>query len=85
MEAVIGWPIFPELADGAVQVEKQISKIQDRLEAAHRIARHHLKVNSEYQKRHYDIKAKKRSLFLGQALRIADPKRKKGVWTESVP
>ena len=49
MEAVIGRPFSPEQADGAVQVEEHISKIQDRLETNHRIARQHLKVNSEYQ------------------------------------
>ena len=85
MEAVIGRPFSPEQADGAVQVEEHISKIQDRLETAHRIARRHLKVNSEYQKRHYDIKAKKRSLFPGQAVWLADPTRKKGVCTKLSP
>ena len=85
MEAVIGRPFSPEQADGAVQVEEHISKIQGRLETAHRIARQHLKVNSEYQKRHYDIKAKKRSLFPGQAGWLADPTRKKGVCTKLSP
>ena len=64
MEAVIGLPISPKQADGAVQVKEHVSKIQDRLETAHRIAHQHLNVNSEYQKRHYGIKAKKKTIVI---------------------
>ena len=85
LEAEIGRPISPKQADGAVQVKEHVSKIQDRLETAHRIAHQHLNVNSEYQKRHYGIKAKKRSLFIGQVVWIADPTRKKRVCTQLSP
>jgi hypothetical protein len=33
---------------------------------SHILARKHLKQNSEYQKRHYDLKAVKRTLQVGQ-------------------
>jgi hypothetical protein len=42
-------------------------------------ARKHLKQNSEYQKRHYDLKAVKRTLLVGKSVWLYDASKKVGV------
>jgi hypothetical protein len=46
---------------------------------SHILARKHLKQNSEYQKRHYDLKAVKRTLQVGQPVWLYDASKKVGV------
>ena len=46
---------------------------------SHILTRKHLKQNSEYQKRHYDLKAVKRTLQVGQPVWLYDASKKVGV------
>ena len=82
LEAVIGKPQQTGSTDEQCEVDEYISQLQNRLARAHEIARKHLKVNADYQKRHYDLRAKKRSLHQGQAVWLSDPHRKAGVCTK---
>lgn len=82
LEAVIGRPRSTSPGDEPCDTDLYISELQNRLETAHEIARKHLKINTDYQKRHYDLRAKKRSLNPGQAVWLADPHRKVGVCTK---
>lgn len=82
LEAVIDRPRSTSPGDEPCDTDLYISELQNRLETAHEIARKHLKINTDYQKRHYDLRAKKRSLNPGQAVWLADPHRKVGVCTK---
>ena len=46
---------------------------------ANTLARKRLKQNSDYQKRHYDLKAVKREFRIGQAVWLYDASKKVGV------
>ena len=81
-EAVIGKPQQTDDLPEQCDIDVYISQLQNRLSRAHDIARKHLKVNANYQKRHYDLRAKKRSFQSGQAVWLSDPHRKVGVCTK---
>ena len=82
LEAVIGKPQPSEDMHEPREVDRYISQLQNRLTRAHEIAHKHLKVNTNYQKRHYDLRAKKRCLQPGQAVWLSDPHHKVGVCTK---
>ncbi|KAJ8306452.1 hypothetical protein KUTeg_016997 [Tegillarca granosa] len=54
-------------------------KGKQKMKLAHSTARKQLKSNSDYQKRHYDLKAKKRAFKPGDAVWLYDNTRKVGV------
>ena len=75
-QAVIATPkLNKENQDGNLYVEN----LKKRLLTAHEEARKNLKTSNVYQKRQYDLKAKKRSLESGQAVWVYEPTRKVGV------
>lgn len=75
LEAVIPQPDQKE-PDGPPVIEEYIVKLQDKLIKAHETARKNLKKNSDYQKRHYDLKATKRKFEVGQAVWLYDSSKK---------
>ena len=82
LEAVFGRPVLTDDTDDQCEVDEYKIELQNHLETAHAIARRHLQTTSEYQKRHYDIRAKKQAFCPGQAVWLADPSRKAGVCTK---
>lgn len=78
LEAVIPRPEKSDDQD-APTIEEYIETLQDNLGKSHTLARTHLKRNVEYQKRHYDLKAKKREFKIGQPVWLYDASRKVGV------
>ena len=62
-----------------IEVNEFVESLKERLQTAHETARKNLKKSNIYQKRHYDLKAKKRSLQAGQAVWVYEPTRKIGV------
>lgn len=60
-------------------LEDYVADLQHRIKLAHELARKNLKKNTQYQKKHYDVKSKKRILEVGQPVWIHDPTRKIGV------
>ncbi|VDI33836.1 Hypothetical predicted protein [Mytilus galloprovincialis] len=61
------------------EVNEYVEILQKRFQSAHEEARKSLKKSNSYQKRHYDLRAKKRSLHDGQAVWVYEPTRKVGV------
>ncbi|CAG2204118.1 unnamed protein product [Mytilus edulis] len=78
MEAVIPRPDGPNESTSP-ETDKYVNELQDAMSKSHVLARKHLKQNSEYQKRHYDLKAVKRELQVGQAVWLYDASKKKGI------
>jgi hypothetical protein len=76
VEAFIG---SPNSSIEARDPESYCSQLQTVLVSCHTIARKSLRKNTAYQKRHYDIKAKKRSFSVGQAVWLYNPIRRIGV------
>ena len=76
MEAVIP---RPESDEQAPEIEEYIQNLQERMTKDHTLARKNLKQNSDYQKRHYDLKAVKREFRIGQAVWLYDASKKVGV------
>ncbi|CAG2237012.1 unnamed protein product [Mytilus edulis] len=66
MEAVIPRPDGPNESTSP-ETDKYVNELQDAMSKSHVLARKHLKQNSEYQKRHYDLKAVKRELQTGES------------------
>jgi hypothetical protein len=64
MEAVIPRPM-ETCESGTPGIDDYVINLQERMNKSHILARKHLKQNSEYQKRHYDLKAIKRTLQVG--------------------
>lgn len=58
--------------------ENYVSNLKKKLEENYTIARKSLKKAAVYQKRHYDLKSRKNSFNVGQAVWIYDPSRKIG-------
>ncbi|CAC5379299.1 unnamed protein product [Mytilus coruscus] len=78
VEAVIPRPHGPDEST-TPETDKYINELQDAISKSHVLARKHLKQNSEYQKRHYDFKAVKRELQIGQAVWFYDASKRKGI------
>ncbi|CAC5369855.1 unnamed protein product [Mytilus coruscus] len=78
MEAVIPRPDGPDEST-TPETDKYINELQDAMSKSHVLARKHLRQNSEYQKRHYDLKAVKRELQIGQAVWLYDASKRKGI------
>lgn len=66
-------------SEGWEDVDDYIEKLQEKLKLTHELARRSIRQQACYQKRHYDLRAKKRSLAAGQAVWLHDPTRKVGV------
>jgi hypothetical protein len=64
MEAVIPRPMDTCELD-TPGIDDYVINLQERMNKSHILARKHLKQNSKYQKRHYDLKAVKRTLQVG--------------------
>ncbi|CAC5372596.1 unnamed protein product [Mytilus coruscus] len=71
MEAVIPRPDGP-IESASPETDKYVNELQDAMSKSHALARKHLKQNSEYQKRYYDLKA-------GQAVWLYDASKRKGI------
>jgi hypothetical protein len=76
INAVIG---RPSVTDQQVSSEEYVQILKQKLEEAHEVARVNIGNVSQYQKRHYDTNAKKRTFVEGQCVWLHDPTRKKGV------
>ena len=76
LQAVIG---RPELSEGQLpSIEDYVAELQQNLKMAHKLARENLKKNTQYQKRQYDIKSKKRIIDVGRPFWLHDLPRKVG-------
>ncbi|MES9883153.1 MAG: RNase H-like domain-containing protein [Sedimenticola sp.] len=76
LTAMIGTPVAEPSAEN---VDAYVDNLSHGLEGSHDVARKALKSHAVYRKRHYDLKAKHRSLTVGQPIWIYDPSRKVGV------
>lgn len=65
--------------------QSYVQKLHEQLEIIHNCARKVLKKRTSYQKRHYDLKAKKRSFCIGDAVWMHDPTRRPGVCSKLSP
>lgn len=73
LQAVIG---RPELSEGQLpSIEDYLAELQQNLKMAHQL---NLKKNTQYQKRQYDIKSKKRIIDVGRPFWLHDLPRKVG-------
>ena len=79
IEAVVGKPIREDVI---TNVPDYIENLQDALVEVHDHARRCLHKVAEYQKRHYDLRAKKRSMREGQPVWLYNPNRRIGVCTK---
>lgn len=77
LEAVIGKPFCG--SDDEVEPDDYITELQNRMSKVHALARENLKKTTDYNKRHYDIKAQKRTIEKGQPVWLYDNTRKVGV------
>ncbi len=77
MTAVIGMPVSEPTTESSV--DDYVLNLQNSLTRAHDLARQALKKQATYRKRHYDVKAKQRTLNVGQAVWLYDPSLKVGV------
>ena len=80
LQAVIGQPSNDE--DEIKDVDGYLDTLKKKLKENHDIARKSIKQSSNYHKRYYDLKAKKRIFKRGEAVWTYDPKRKVGVCTK---
>jgi hypothetical protein len=76
LQAVVGKPMEDSSYDDD---EGYVSTLQQKLNHAHELCRSKLKKSADYQKRHYDLRAKKRRLSEGQAVWLHHPGRRPGV------
>ena len=80
MEAVVPRPVeSDDDVDDPPEIDNYVMKLQEKMVKSHTLARGHLKQNSEYQKRHYDLKAAKREFKIGQPVWLYDTSKKVGV------
>ena len=80
LQAIIRQP--HEDDDQRIEVTEYIKELKESLVKTHELARKSLKRSVSYQKRHYDLRAKKRALPIGQPVWIYEPLRKVGVCTK---
>jgi hypothetical protein len=71
--------------EGLQDTQTYVSKLKSQLENTHSLARKHLKKKTDYQKRHYDLQAKRRSFNVGDAVWMHDSTRKRGVCSKLSP
>ena len=76
LQAVVGQPDIGECWEDE---EDYIQSLKNKLRMVHEAARKCLKRRSQYQKRTYDLRAKKRKLRTGEPVWIYEPVRTKGV------
>lgn len=77
LKAVIARP--DEEEKSYEDVHEFVKDLHQKMKYAHDVARTNLKRNTQYQKRHYDVKSKTRSFNIGQAVWLSDLTRKIGV------
>ena len=82
LQAVIGKPVDPDSDQEFLQSDDYLEHLKKKLKENHDIARRHLKKSAIYQKRRYDLKAKKQTLRKGQAVWAYEPARKIGICTK---
>jgi hypothetical protein len=80
IQAWIGKPKGEE----GIMVNDYILSMQEKLADIHDLARKNLKHASQYQKKYYDTKSKKRKYHAGQHVWLHDPTRKVGVCSKLV-
>ena len=78
-EAVTGLPTYTQDNDWQVDEDQYVINLRDRVAKAHDVARSNLHTHSVYQKRRYDLKARKQLLEPGQAVWLYNPTRRVGV------
>jgi hypothetical protein len=79
LEAVTSRPVDNSDADTEPGGDDYVCKMREKFQLAHKMARKNLKKHATYRKRHYDLKAKRRSIPIGQPVWLHDPSRKPGV------
>ena len=65
--------------------QSYVQELKVQLEDVHNQARIHLKKKTQYQKRHYDLQAKRRTFSVGDAVWVHDPSRRLGVCSKLAP
>jgi hypothetical protein len=83
LQAVVGRPTDDD-DDSTSEDEGYIPTLQRKLSRVHKLCRSKLKKSAVYQKRHYDLRAKKRKLSVGQAFWLHHPGRRPGVCSKFV-
>lgn len=78
MQAVIGRPVV-DSDEESYEPDEYVLDLQSKLDHIHCMARKCLKKKTDYQKRYYDLTAKKRTLKAGQLVWVHDTLRKIGV------
>ena len=81
MHAVIGSPKVTPAGNGH---DDYVTKLQNKLQQCHDLARKNLKVAAKYQKKYYDSKSKITSFSQGQLVWLHDPTRKVGISSKLV-
>ena len=71
LSLVVGRP-----RDTEVTADEFVSELQKKFQEVHELARKHVKKNMTYQKRYYDLRAKRRAFEPGQAVWLYNPTRK---------
>ena len=69
----------PPREDEVTNGEDYVEKLQGILSDVHETARRHIKQNTEYQKKHYDVKTKHREFDVGQPVWLYDASKRVGV------
>mgnify|MGYP001546096517 CR=1 FL=1 len=75
MSLVVQKPVGEKLPT----TDEYVVELQQKIQEVHALAREHLKKTTEYQKRHYDLKAKHKSFEEGQAVWLFNPIRRVGI------
>jgi hypothetical protein len=79
LQAVIGQPMESHYESDQSNYDDYLHNLKKILKEIHGIARNNLKQAAVYQKRHYDLKAKKRLFKKGQPVWTYEPARKAGI------
>jgi hypothetical protein len=79
LQAVIGQPMESDYESDQSNYDDYLHNLKKILKEIHGIARNNLKQAAVYQKRHYDLKAKKRLFKKGQPVWTYEPARKAGI------
>ena len=78
-EAVTGLPSTGQDCESPVDEDAYVTNLRTKLAQAHDVARRNLRTHAVYQKRRYDLRARKQLLEPGQAVWLYNPTRRIGV------
>jgi hypothetical protein len=82
LQALIGLPPQSNEQMDQQSYASYVQSLHEELEKIHLIARKALHTKSQYQKRHYDLRAKKRVLSVGDGVWVHDSTKRLGVCTK---